>query len=197
MTFATRAAAGRLLGQDLAKRRVQAHLVLGLPRGGVVVAAAVAATLRRPLDAVIVRKIGHPWHREFALGALAEGGVIVLDESYLGKHPAVRADLDAVIAEETQRLEEYQAKFRRTPALDLAGQCVLLVDDGLATGATMDVAVPVASTAAAERLGALADDLIALVVDPGFDAVGHYYAEFPQTSDEEVQALLRAGATAG
>lgn len=207
MTFATREEAGQKLGQALVKQAVPADLVLGLPRGGVVVAAAVARSLRLPLDVVIVRKIGHPWFREFAVGALAEGGVVQLDESSIARHPGVRADLEAVIAEEKDRLEAYQAKFRRATALARAGKTVLLVDDGLATGATMEVAVqtvrrqgaarimvavPVASTTAVDRLAPVADEVIALVADPGFDAVGRYYRRFPQTTDDEVLALLRA-----
>ena len=184
-----------------------ADLVLGLPRGGVVVAAEVARALERPLDVLIVRKIGHPWQREFAVGALAEPDVAVLDEESLGGIPAVRAQLEQVIAEETRRLREYRTRFQRGAAPDLRDRAVLLVDDGLATGATMEaaalaakksrarrivVAVPVASPAAVERLERVADDVLALLVDPDFDAVGRYYAAFTQTSDEEVLALLQA-----
>ncbi len=205
--FASREAAGQELGRRLRDERVEIDLVLGLPRGGVVVAAEVARLLQRPLETLIVRKIGHPWYREFAVGALAEPDVVLLDEGSMHRNLVVRADLDEVIAEETQRLREYQTKFHRGSAPDLNGKAVLLVDDGLATGATTEAAVkaarrqkarrvvvatPVASTNAMERLQRLADDVIALLVDPGFEAVGQYYEEFTQTSDAEVVALLES-----
>ncbi len=205
MTFASRAEAGWKLGCHLREEASKVDLVLGLPRGGVVVAAEVARALQRPLDVLIVRKIGHPSYREFAVGALAEPDVVVLDEASLGKNPLVRAQLDEVIAEETRRLRQYQARFHRAGTLDLKGRAVLLVDDGLATGATMEAAVlaakrqeagrivvgvPVASTHAWQRLEQVADEVKALFVDPAFEAVGQYYEEFSQTSDEEVLALL-------
>lgn len=207
MTFASREEAGRKLGHHLAERNIAADVVLGLPRGGVVVAAEVARILQLPLDVLVVRKIGHPWHREFAVGALAEKGVVVLDENSIGQHPLVRAELDRVIAEETERLRDYQAKFHRAVEHELRDKGVLIVDDGLATGATTEAAVksakeqnartvivvaPVASTNAVDRLSGVADEVIALLVEPDFDAVGRYYQEFSQTTDEEVVALLRA-----
>jgi putative phosphoribosyl transferase len=207
MIFATRAEAGGRLGQRLCAEGVTADLVLGLPRGGVIVAAEVARQLQRPLDVLIVRKIGHPFHREFAVGALAEPDVVILDESSLGMNPAVRIELNRVIAEETQRLRQYRAKFHGGGMPDLAGKSVLLVDDGLATGATtaaavlaarkrdatkIIVAAPVASTGAYERLQQAADDVKALLVDPDFEAVGQYYEVFDQTSDEQVLAALRS-----
>ena len=212
MTFATREEAGRKLGHFLADRCLGAELVLGLPRGGVVVAAEVARILHLPLDALVVRKIGHPWHREFAVGALAEGDVVVLDEASIGDNSAVRLELQSVVAEETKRLRQYRRKFRRATPLERAGKTVIIVDDGLATGATTEVAVqavrrqlarrvivatPVASTSAVERLSRVASDIIALVVDPNFAAVGQYYAEFSQTGDAEVQALLQESEAAG
>ena len=193
------------LGRALREQGVRADLVLGLPRGGVVVAAGVARALRLPLSVLIVRKIGHPWHREYAVGALAENGVTILDESAIGKNSAVLADLEAVIQEEKERLRDYQAKFHARGAPDLAGKAVLLVDDGIATGATMEAAVrsaqqggastvvvtaPVASTNAVERLSRVADEVRALCVDPDFAAVGQYYHTFAQTTDEEVVELL-------
>jgi putative phosphoribosyl transferase len=207
MKFASRADAGSQLGRHLVEQGVQADWVLGLPRGGVVVAAEVARALRRPLDVLIVRKIGHPWQREFAVGALAEPDVVVFDKSFKWKNPLARAELDAVIAEEKERLWEYRSQFHAAAAPDLNGKTVLLVDDGLATGATAEAAVisarqqkaqrvivtvPVASTAAVERLRSVADEVAVLFVDLMFEAVGQYYAEFSQTSDEEVKALLRA-----
>src|SRR5881275_1060699 len=119
--FESREDAGRKLGEYLRQEGIQADLVLGLPRGGVVVAAEVAHTLGLPLDALIVRKIGHPMHREFAVGALAENGVVVLDEVVIGRNPLVRAELDEVIEEEKQRLSSYQSKFHRDGPPNLAG----------------------------------------------------------------------------
>ena len=206
MRFASRKDAGRQLGKHLREQGVEVDLVLGLPRGGVVVAAEVARQMQRPLDALIVRKIGHPWHREFAVGALAEPDVVVLDEASIGKNPMVRVQLDEVIKEETERLQAYRSRFHTATAPGLEGKVVLLVDDGLATGATAQAAVisakrqkarrivvatPVASTNAVERLVPVADNVVALLVDPDFGAVGQYYVEFDETTDAEVLVLLR------
>ena len=206
MTFATRAEAGRLLGRYLEARKVRADLVLGLPRGGVIVAAEVARTLHLPLDVLIVRKIGHPWQREFAVGALAEPDVVLLDSSVANADPAMHRALKDIIHEEKERLEQYRATFHLAPLAAFQGKAVMLVDDGLATGATTEaavlaarkqgavrvlVAIPVASDAAVRRLGRVANDVIALHVDEDFDAVGRYYDVFEQTSDEEVLCALR------
>jgi predicted phosphoribosyltransferase len=206
MMFASREDAGVRLGHCLQEQGVRADLVLGLPRGGVVVAAAVARALHLPLEVLIVRKIGHPRHREFAVGALAEGGVTVLDEGIIGTNAVIRAELQEIIEEEKERLRGYQARFHPQGAPDLTGKAVVLVDDGLATGATTEAAVlsarkrnargivvaaPVASTNALERLAPVADEVRVLCVDPDFDAVGRYYDVFSQTTDEEVLELLR------
>ena len=207
MVFASREDAGRKLGLYLQERRVEGDLVLGLPRGGVVVAAGVAQILHLPLDVIVVRKVGHPRHREFAVGALAEGDVVVLDQTAIESTHVMRRELDDVIAEEKERLHEYQLKFGRRTALALTDKSVLLVDDGLATGATAEAAVvsarkrgarnvlvtvPVASDSACGRLSRVADEVLALSVDPEFDAVGRYYERFTQTTDEEVMELLKA-----
>ena len=209
MTFASREDAGQRLGRRLRDEAVEVDLVIGLPRGGVVVAAEVARVLQRPLGALVVRKIGHPFHREFAVGALAECGVLVLDENLIDRSARARAELDAIVAEETKRLHHYEDRFRSGGELDLTDKKVVLVDDGLATGATTEAAVlsarkrragkvlvaaPVASTNAVERLGLIADAVMALLVDPEFVAVGGYYRFFSQTSDEEVVDLLRSEA---
>jgi predicted phosphoribosyltransferase len=205
--FASREEAGRRLGCLLAEERVQADMVLGLPRGGVVVAAEVAKALALKLDVLVVRKIGHPMHREFAIGALAEGGVVVLDERAIARNPVIRIELEQVIAEEQERLRSYEARFHREGVLDLAGKRVLLVDDGLATGSTTEAAVlsarsrqaasivvaaPVGSTSAVDRLERVADQVRVLHIDPNFDAVGRYYEVFSQTTDDEVIQLLPA-----
>ena len=111
MVFASRQDAGRKLGHQLRESGMEVDLVVGLPRGGVVVAAEVARILQRPLDVIGVRKIGHPWHREFAVGALAEGGVTLLDEHAVGNDILVRAALEGVMEEENARLREYSEKF--------------------------------------------------------------------------------------
>ena len=167
MKFASRRDAGRQLGKFLRERGVAADLVLGLPRGGVVVAAEAARELKLPLDVLVVRKIGHPSQREFAVGALAEPDVVLLDDESLHQFPVGRAELDKIIEEEKVRLGGYcrQFHFLKRPQVD--GRNVLLVDDGSATGATAEVAVvsvrrqypkiiliaaPVASPQAVERL---------------------------------------------
>jgi predicted phosphoribosyltransferase len=207
MSFASRQDAGEKLGRRLLEEGVEVDLVVGLPRGGVVVAAEVAHVLHCPLDVLVVRKIGHPMHREFAVGAMAEGDVVLLDESVTGSNLVARAKLEQVVKEERERLWQYQIKFHETKGADVRNRTVLLVDDGLATGATMEaaalsarkqgarktiVAVPVASQSAMRRLRKVADEVRALVVDPGFEAVGVYYSKFSQTTDEEVLNLLRA-----
>jgi predicted phosphoribosyltransferase len=204
--FASREDAGRRLGQQLLTDAVQADIVLGLPRGGVVVGAEVANILQIQLDVLIVRKIGHPLHREFAVGALAEPDVVVLDQSVVGRNPLLHFQLKQVIAEEQERLQRYGQIFHHDGLPALTGKSVLVVDDGLATGATTEAAVeavkrkgsrrvivaaPVASTNALERLSRIADDVRILLVDPDFDAVGRYYDSFSQTTDEEVMDLLQ------
>jgi predicted phosphoribosyltransferase len=201
--FASRDDAGRKLGRWLEDRGVKPDLILGLPRGGVVVAAAVADRLGLPLDVLIVRKIGHPAFREFALGALAEEGVIVLDEQAARYGRAL--DIEPVIREEQENLRAYQARFAHSGKHPIASMDVLLVDDGIATGATTEAAVrsaikqgassvtvaaPVASAHAVERLGGVSNDVQVMIIDPKFEAVGRYYDFFPQTTDEEVLEVL-------
>jgi predicted phosphoribosyltransferase len=205
--FTSREDAGRRLGEHLRAEEVYADLVLGLPRGGVIVAAGVAHILGVPLGALIVRKIGHPLHREFAVGALAESGVVLFDETASRYDANLRGGLEEIVEEEKERMQAYQAKFHSHGIPQLAGKSVLLVDDGLATGASMEaaiisarkrnaasviVAAPVASTSAVERLMRAADDVRVLWVDSGFEAVGRYYAVFSQTTDEEVLDVLNA-----
>jgi putative phosphoribosyl transferase len=211
MMFASRQEAGCRLGQLLHGEDVEVDLVLGLPRGGVIVAAEVARELQRPLDVLIVRKIGHPYQREFAVGALAEPDVVILDEQSIWGNPLVRSELDSIIAEETERLKEYRSKFHGCCVPELGDKSVCLVDDGLATGATTTAAVmaakrrgaakitlatPVASVGAFERLRPRVDDIKALLVDPDFEAVGQYYEVFDQTTDEQVLAALRRSSPA-
>jgi len=203
--FASRQDAGRRLAEFLRKRGISADLVLGLPRGGVVIAAEIARELKLPLDVLVVRKIGHPMQREFAVGALAEPGIVFLHEE--SHNPFIEAALDNVVAEEKKRLNDYGQKFHLFGMPSLEGKNVLLVDDGLATGATAEVAAlsarqrkarriivtaPVASTDAVVRLRRVANDVEVLEVDADFQAVGQYYSEFSETTDAEVIALLHA-----
>src|SRR5580700_1132993 len=174
MTFWSREDAGRELGRQLLERGVKPDVVLGLPRGGVVVAAEVAKILQCPLDVLVVRKIGHPRQREYAVGALAEPDIVLLDRMTAEETRVADSDLREVIAEETERLRNYEAKFHPAGAATLTGKTVLMVDDGLATGATTEAAVlsarrqmarkiivasPVASTSAVDRLEPVADEV--------------------------------------
>ena len=206
LPYRDREEAGRVLADFLtANLPLHDPVVLGLPRGGVVVAAEVARLLHLPLDVIIVRKIGHPRHREFAVGALAEGEVVVLDRKAIEATHVLDRELNEIIAEEKQRLQEYQLKFERNTSPQTTGKRVIIADDGLATGATTEAAVrsaknhdaaavivaaPVASDNAVERLERVADRVLVLFVDPEFDAVGRYYRSFPQTTDEEVMKVL-------
>jgi predicted phosphoribosyltransferase len=207
MEFLSRQDAGRKVADCLKDEHVQADWVLGLPRGGVVVAAEVARGLNLPLDVIIVRKIGHPHHREYAVGALAEPDVVILDHPAIERTYVLEEELDEVIAEEKERLREYLQKFEPQGPPDLADKVALIIDDGIATGLTTEAAVlsarkrkarevlvatPVTSDSAYERLSSVADRVYALLVDPGFNAVGQYYQNFAQTTDEEVLELLNA-----
>lgn len=208
--FRDRVDGGRALGKALLKHRDwQDPVVLALPRGGVPVANEVARELDAPLDILVVRKIGHPRHEEFAMGALASGGVLVMNsqsDSFLGG--ASRSEVDRIIQREQAELERREKLYRGDePALSLEGREVILVDDGLATGATMraavqavrqlgparvTVAVPVGSRESCDALESVADDVVCVRTPEPFQAVSAWYSNFPQTSDDEVRALLAA-----
>lgn len=206
MIFASRQEAGERLGGFLRQRGIEADMVLGLPRGGVVVAACVARELKLPLDVLVVRKIGHPFQPEFAVGALAEPDCVFLNEESLSEYPVSKSKLDKIIAEEKERLDEYARRFHLHGIPSLDGKSILLVDDGLATGATAEVAAlsarkqhasriivaaPVTSINAIELLRRVADDVEVLSEEADFQAVGQFYDEFSATGDEEVVALLK------
>jgi putative phosphoribosyl transferase len=206
MIFASRREAGERLGEYLRQRGIEADLVLGLPRGGVVVAAGVARELKLPLDVLVVRKIGHPFQPEFALGALAEPDLVFLNEESLAEYPVSKSKLDKIIGGEKERLHEYQGRFHLHEIPVLEGKVILLVDDGLATGATAEaaalsarkqnarrivIAAPVASSNAVERLRRVADDVEVLTEEADFQAVGQFYDQFSPTEDDEVISLLR------
>jgi len=182
--------------------------VLGLPRGGVPVALEVARALRAPLDVLVVRKLGLPGHSELAMGAIASGGARVLNDEVCAW--ASPASIDAVTRVETAELERRERAYREDrPALSLGGKTVILVDDGLATGATMRaavlavrrlepahivVAVPVGARDTCELLRRVADEVVVVLAPASFSAVGLWYDDFSQTSDDEVrQALLTRG----
>jgi len=205
--FRDRREAGRLLAAKLAAYANRPDvLVLALPRGGVPVAYEVARALKAPLDVFIVRKLGVPGHNEFAMGAVASGGVRVLNNETVRALRIPEYLIDKVTAQEQQELARREHLYRgNRPAPDVRGQTVILVDDGLATGSTMlaaikalqqqqpariVVAVPTAAPETCEELRAEVDDVICAMTPQPFHAVGLWYEDFSQTTDEEVRNLL-------
>ncbi len=206
-SYRDRREAGRVLAQSLAAWRGRADaIVLALPRGGVPVAFEVARALALPLDVLVVRKLGLPAQPELAMGAVASGGARVLNEGVLRLLPPGSDALERVEARERAELERREHAYRgqRAP-LDLKGRVAIVVDDGLATGATMAaavqslrvlgaarvvVAVPVASAEALDRLAGQADQIECPLVPSWFSAVGQCYDSFEQTEDAEVRDLL-------
>jgi putative phosphoribosyl transferase len=209
--FANRTEAGRLLAEKLVNYAGRADvIVLGLPRGGVPVAFEVAQRLGAPLDVFIVRKLGVPGFEELAAGAIASGGVRVLNEDVMRSIPHADEAIDAVTIRETAELERREQIYREgRPPPNLRDRIVILVDDGLATGATMRaavkalrergaakivVAVPVGPPDTCHELEERADETICLSTPEFFQAVGQYYEDFSQTSDEDVRELLSQAA---
>lgn len=207
--FANRRQAGRILGK-LVQQQCSVEgdaIVLALPRGGVPVAAEIATMIDADLDILVVRKIGLPGHQELAMGAIASGGVRVLNNDVIAVHGIDNLTVDAVAKIETAELERRQREYRGDRPLPvLQGRQVFLVDDGLATGATMNaaivavrkmkpshiiVAVPVAAADTAARLRASIDALICPLEPRDFFAIGQFYSDFGQTSDDEVKTLLQ------
>jgi putative phosphoribosyl transferase len=209
--FPDRAEAGRLLGVKLSKYAGAADvIVLGLPRGGVPVAYEVARALRVPLDVFIVRKLGVPGFEELAVGAIASGGVRVLNEEVASALPNADVIIEAVTQRESAELERREHEYRDgRPAPELQNKTVILIDDGLATGATMRaavkalrqrgaakivVAVPVGPPDTCKEFEDVADEVVCASAPEFFQAVGQYYEDFSQTSDEEVRDLLARAA---
>ena len=205
--FRDRRDAGRVLAEKLAAYANRPNLlVLALPRGGVPVAYEVACALGAPLDVFVVRKLGVPGYEELAMGAVATGGVRVLNDQLIERLGIPDHVIDAVTAREQQELARRERLYRGgRPPPDVSGCTVILVDDGLATGATMHaaiealrqqnsarivVAVPTASPDTCEEMKAKADDVICAITPEPFHAVGRWYQEFSETTDEEVRDLL-------
>ncbi len=208
MTYRDRSAAGTALAEQLAGYAGAADvLVLGLVRGGMPVAAAVANQLGVPLDALVVRKLGVPWSPEVAFGAVGTSGVQVIIPEIAARLPAAAAA--AVLRHEVAELARREGRYRAgRPPLDLNGRVALLVDDGLATGASaraavavarrlgaarVVVAAPVGSAEAVASVGGEADEVVCPWQPAQFGSVSRFYREFGQVSDDEVAALLRAG----
>ena len=205
--FHDRFDAGRALAADLApyagRRDV---LVLALPRGGVPVAYEVARALGAPLDVFLVRKLGLPGHEEFAMGAIASGGIRLLNDDVIREFGVTPAEIAAVSRAEEKELDRRERQYRADrPMPTVAGQTVILVDDGLATGSTMRVAVlalrqerpdriiigvPVAAAETCDEFRGLVDDIVCAETPEPFYAVGLWYEDFSQTTDDEVRELL-------
>jgi putative phosphoribosyl transferase len=204
--YANRADAGRRLAAAVEHLRGDDVVVLGLPRGGVPVAAEVASALDAPLDVIVVRKLGTPGHEELGMGAIGEGGVRVLNDDIVTAVGASAEELEAVEVAERAELERRASRFRGDrPRLDLHGKTAIVVDDGIATGSTAIAALQVARALGAARtvlatpvaphgiegrVGAYADEFVAVDTPRWFSAVGQFYDDFDQTTDAEVVACL-------
>jgi putative phosphoribosyl transferase len=209
-TFRDRRDAGHVLAEELASYRGRDNLVvLGLARGGVPVGWEVASFLHAPLDVFLVRKLGVPQWEELAMGAIATGGGVVVNDNLVRNLGISDEQLQAAIKRETEELHRRESAYRggRGP-VDIAGQTVILVDDGIATGASMlaavravrtanpaqvVVAVPVGPASACQQLAEEADDVVCATMPPGFEAVGQVFEDFHQVTDDEVRELLSRG----
>lgn len=210
--FRDRRDAGQKLAAQLSEYAGRTDLiVLALPRGGVPVGFEVAVALDAPLDVFLVRKLGLPWHDELAIGALASGGVMYLDRDLIRLAGVSDDDIRRIAAVEKVELDRRERSYRGDrPFPSVAGKTTILVDDGLATGSTMRaalgalreegparivVAVPVASPETCDAFRDIADDVVCAVTPERFYAVGRWYEDFSQTSDEEVHQLLEQART--
>jgi len=205
--LADRYEAGRVLGAMVAKLPdIADGVVLGLVRGGVPVAFEVAKACGLPFDILVVRKLGVPWQPELAMGAIARGDAMVLNEDLLRSCRISGAQLDKVIQQERTELHRREELYRQGyPAVPIEGRAVILVDDGLATGASMRVAiravraearrvivaVPVGAKSTCEELKGMADEVVCALIPEPLEAVGQFYRNFLPTSDEEVRELLK------
>jgi predicted phosphoribosyltransferase len=205
--FQDRREAGRVLGELVASLPdLEDAVVLGLVRGGVPVAFEVARACRLPLDILVVRKLGVPGQEELAMGAIASGGGVVLNEHIVRSWHVSEKKLEHVIEHERQEMDRREALYRKgQPAVEIAGRAVVLVDDGLATGASMRaairavhgrarrviVAVPVGAKSTCEELAHEVDRVVCAVTPEPLDAVSLFYGDFGATDDDEVMALMR------
>jgi putative phosphoribosyl transferase len=203
-----RSDAGRRLADRLSYLHGQLPLVLGLPRGGVVVAAEVAASLSAPLDVIVVRKLGVPFQPELAMGAIGEGGARVINWTTVRAARVDDGQLDAVESRERAELDRRAERYRSHHVREkLSGRLVIIVDDGIATGSTVRaacqvaraekatrvvVAAPVGPAGIAVELADVADEVVCLETPPHLMAIGQWYGDFSPTSDDEVVRLLEA-----
>lgn len=210
MTFQDRKEAGEMLAKKLSRyARLEDGVVLGLPRGGLPVAYQVAKELELPLDVFVVRKLGVPRQPELAMGAVASGGVRVMNQDVTRQLRITEEDIESVARRELEELERREKAYRNGhPSISLEGKTVLLCDDGVATGSTMlaaikalrrckagkvVVAVPTIAAASLPKFKEEADEVVAVIAPENFMAVGQWYEDFSQTSDEEVEELLERG----
>lgn len=208
--FRDRSDAGRQLAMLLTHLRGEHPIVLALPRGALPVAYEVAQALGAPLDVLNVRKLGVPWHEELAMGAIATGGVRVLNDDVIAGAGITREMIEEATEVQKVELDRRERLYRGgRPAPELSGRTVILVDDGIATGATIRaavlvvraqkparlvLAVPVAQNSVAEELAREVDELVCVTRPSDLYAIGVWYDRFPQLTDEEVQSILARGA---
>ncbi len=209
LPYRNRRDAGRVLAESLQSYRGRADvLVLALPRGGAPVAAEVAMAIDAPLDLLVVRKLGVPGHEEMAMGAIATGGAEVLNRDFIGQLQIPDHKIEAVRRAEQTELARREAVYRSgRPSYGAENRCVIIIDDGIATGSTIEaaiqslrsrnpksiiIAVPVSPPDALKRLRPLTDEIICPVTPDNFRAVGQWYSDFSQTDDEEVCRIMSA-----
>jgi len=207
MYFKNRAHAGQELAKALFKYKNQKDtFLLALPRGGVPVGFEISKQLNLPLDVLLVRKLGVPGHKELAMGAIAENGTLYINQDTVKMLNIPTTAIQSIISIETKELKRRSQLYRRSrPPFNLKGKAVIVVDDGLATGATMHaavnalkqakvkqlvVAVPVGASSTCKELNKIVDEVICLYTPEPFYGVGNWYQDFSQTSDQEVQELL-------
>jgi putative phosphoribosyl transferase len=212
MTFQNRSEAGHKLAALLTRYANRGDvIVLGIPRGGVTVAFEVAAALHAPLDVFVIRKLGVPWQEELAFGAIAGGGIRILDPEIIEAAGVSPLDVEEVAKKELRELERREHAYRAgRPPLAVEGQTVIVVDDGVATGSSMRaaiaalreknpgrlvVAIPVAPPSTCERLSLAVDELVCVTRPESLYAIGQFYLDFRPVTDEEVTELLRRAAS--
>src|SRR3990167_5265892 len=206
MLFESREEAGRLLAKDL-KNYGKSCLVLAIPRGGVVVGAEISKALLCPLELIITRKLGAPSNPELAIGATTSKGGLVLDQELIESLGVSKGYIRGELSRQRKEARRREKVYLKEEPINVTGKTVILVDDGIATGATVEaaieavrerkpakivLAVPVAPATAADRLGGLVDEFVCLSTPTHFFAIGEFYSSFPQVSDEEVVKILQS-----